>query len=68
MRDEVDAVALEILSFISEWAGGDQQALAWYRAQPIAAFGGRTAEALVKTGEASALCDYLDHIAVVGYA
>ncbi len=59
---------LEIVSRISAWAGGDQQAMAWYRAQPIAAFGGRTAESLVKSGEASALRDYLDHIAVGGYA
>jgi hypothetical protein len=59
---------LEIVSRVSEWAGGEQQAVAWYRAQPIPAFGGRTAEALVKTGSASALRDYLDHIAVGGYA
>lgn len=59
---------LEIVSRISEWAGGEQQALSWYRAQPLAAFGGRTAEALVKTGEASTVRDYLDHIAVGGYA
>lgn len=59
---------LEIVSRISAWAGGDQQAMAWYRAQPIGAFGGRTAESLVKSGEASALRDYLDHIAVGGYA
>ncbi len=42
--------------------------MAWYRAQPIAAFGGRTAESLVKTGQASALRDYLDHIAMGGFA
>lgn len=59
---------LEILSRIAEWAGGAAQAMAWYRAQPIAAFGGRTAEALVKDGQAGALRDYLDHLATGGFA
>ena len=36
---------LEIVSRISDWAGGKDQAMAWYRAQPIPAFGGRTADA-----------------------
>jgi hypothetical protein len=59
---------LEIISRVSKWAGGERQAMAWYRAQPIAAFGGRTAESLVKSGEATALRDYLDHVALGGYA
>jgi hypothetical protein len=59
---------LEIVSRISDWAGGKSQAMAWYRAQPIAAFGGRTAESLVKEGQAGALRDYLDHIALGGFA
>jgi hypothetical protein len=41
-------------------AGDRRAAIAWYRAQPIPAFGGRTAESLVKTGEARAVRDYLD--------
>jgi len=59
---------LEIVSRISAWAGGKEQAMAWYRAQPIAAFGDRTAEALVKSGQAAALRDYLDHLALGGFA
>ena len=59
---------LEILNRVSDWASGKLQAMAWYRAEPIPAFGGRTPESLVKTGEATALRDYLDHIAVGGYA
>jgi DNA-binding XRE family transcriptional regulator len=59
---------LEIISRVSEWAGGKNQAMAWYRAQPIPAFGGRTAEALVKEGKAGAVRDYLDHIALGGFA
>ncbi|MGJ0505972.1 MAG: antitoxin Xre/MbcA/ParS toxin-binding domain-containing protein [Methylocystis sp.] len=59
---------LEIVSRVAAWAGGKEQAMAWYRAQPIAAFGGRTAEALVKDGRAAALRDYLDHLAQGGFA
>jgi hypothetical protein len=59
---------LEIISRVTEWAGGKEQAMAWYRAQPLPAFGGRTAEALVKEGKAAAIRDYLDHMAVGGFA
>lgn len=59
---------LEIVGRIAEWAGGEKQAMAWYRAEPIPAFGDRTAESLVKDGKAAALRDYLDHIAIGGFA
>ncbi len=59
---------VEVISRVQTWAGGVAQALAWYRAEPIPAFGGRTAEALVKSGQATALRDYLDHLATGGYA
>ena len=59
---------LEILSRIEDWAGGKEQAMAWYRAQPIPAFGDRTAESLVKDGKALAVRDYLDHMALGGFA
>ena len=59
---------LEILARIEEWAGGEAQALAWYRSQPIPAFDGRTAEALVQDGEAASVRSYLDHLALGGFA
>jgi Protein of unknown function (DUF2384) len=59
---------LEIVSRISAWAGGKEQAFAWYRAEPIPAFGSRTAESLVKEGKAAAVRDYLDHVATGGFA
>ncbi|MGQ7792821.1 antitoxin Xre/MbcA/ParS toxin-binding domain-containing protein [Faunimonas sp. B44] len=59
---------LEIINMVQVWAGGPAQAMAWYRAEPILAFGGRTAEALVKTGQAAAVRDYVDHLATGGYA
>ena len=62
------AEALEIIARVADWAGGERQALAWYRAEPIPAFGGRTAESLVKEGMAGAVRDYLDHVATGGFA
>ncbi|MEE4349369.1 MAG: XRE family transcriptional regulator [Pacificimonas sp.] len=59
---------LHILARIDQWAGGYAQALSWYRAEPIPALDGRTAEALVKDGRAGDVLDYLDHLAVGGYA
>lgn len=59
---------LEIINLVQTWAGGAAQAMAWYRAEPIPAFGGRTAEALVKSGNANAVRDYADHLATGGYA
>jgi hypothetical protein len=59
---------LEIVGRIEGWAGGRPQAMAWYRAQPIAALDGRTAEALVKSGRAGTVRDYLDHLAMGGFA
>jgi uncharacterized protein (DUF2384 family) len=59
---------LEIIARIKDWAGSEAQALAWYRAQPIPALDGRTAESLVKTGDAAAVRDYLDHMALGGFA
>lgn len=59
---------LEIISRVRDWAGGDAQAMAWYRSQPIPALDGRTPEALVKSGQAAAVRDYLDHLALGGFA
>lgn len=59
---------VEIVARVSDWAGGDKQALAWFRAEPLPAFAGRTAEALVKEGRAAAVRDYLDHLALGGFA
>jgi predicted NUDIX family NTP pyrophosphohydrolase len=58
----------EILTRIAGWSSGPAQAMAWYRAEPIPAFGGRTAEALVKSGQAGPLRDYLDSLALGGLA
>ena len=59
---------LEIISRVRDWAGGEAQAMAWYRSQPIPALDGRTPEALVKSGRAHAVREYLDHFALGGFA
>ena len=59
---------VEVISLVQGWAGGPAQAMAWYRAESIPAFSGRTAEALVKSGQAGAVRDYVDHLATGGYA
>lgn len=59
---------VEIINRVLPWAGSPQQAFAWYRAQPLPSFGDRTAEDLVKAGEAEAVKAYLSRIAVGGYA
>lgn len=59
---------LEIISRIRVWAGGEAQAMAWYRSQPLPALDGRTSEALVKSGHAGAVREYLDHLALGGFA
>ncbi len=59
---------LEIIARVKDWAGSETQAMAWYRSQPIPALDGRTAEMLVKSGDAAAVRDYLDHMALGGFA
>jgi hypothetical protein len=59
---------LEIVNRVSEWSGGQIQAMAWYRSQGIPALGDQTAEALVKAGKADVVREYLDGIALGGFA
>jgi hypothetical protein len=59
---------LEILARVRHWAGSDAHAMAWYRSEPIPALDGRTAESLVRSGDAGAVRDYLDHLALGGFA
>ena len=59
---------LEIVNRVSVWAGGQIQAMAWYRSQSIPALGDQTAEALVKAGQADLVREYLDGLAAGGFA
>jgi hypothetical protein len=58
----------EIINRILPWCGSVPQAFAWYRSQPIPAFGDQTAEDLVRAGRSEHVKSYLTGIAVGGYA
>jgi hypothetical protein len=58
----------QILRRLEPLAGSPEIAYSYYRAQPIPELGGRTAEALVKDGEASRVRDFLDHLGRGGFA
>jgi transcriptional regulator with XRE-family HTH domain len=58
----------ETINRILPWCGSVPQAFAWYRSQPIPAFGDQTAEELVRAGRCEHLKSYLAGIAVGGYA
>ena len=59
---------VQVLNRILPWCGSVQQAFAWYRSQPIPAFGDQTAENLVRQGRAEHVLSYLSGIAAGGYA
>jgi uncharacterized protein (DUF2384 family) len=59
---------LEIIARVLDYTGDEAQAMAWYRSQPLPALNGRTPEALVKAGQATAVREYLDHFALGGFA
>jgi hypothetical protein len=59
---------VEIINQVLPWCGSLLMAFAWYRSQPIPAFGGQTAEDLVRAGRAEHLREYLNGIALGGYA
>lgn len=59
---------LELISRVTDWAGGKDHAMAWYRAHPLPAFGGRTTEVLVKDGKVGAMRECLDHMMLGGFA
>jgi hypothetical protein len=57
-----------ILSRVAGWAGSVLAAYAWYRSQPIASLGDKTAEELVREGRGELVRRYLARIADGGYA
>lgn len=59
---------MEIIDRVTPWAGSPLQAYAWYRSEPIPAFGEMTAEQIIKQGYVDSLRKYLDGIAAGGYA
>lgn len=66
MRSQMGEM-LDLAESIRDWAGGSAQAWIWLRTVPISAFGGRTAEALIEAGHASAVRDYIAHLETGGH-
>jgi hypothetical protein len=60
--------ALDIIALVTPWSGSELQAYAWYRSEPIPALGNITAESAVKMGQAQSVRDYIEGIALGGYA
>jgi len=58
----------EVINRVLPWCGSVPQAFAWYRSQPIPAFGDQTAEDLIRAGRSEHLRSYLAGIAAGGYA
>ena len=59
---------LTIMARVEPWAGGPQQAINWYRNQPISSLGNETAEALVQQDKGGHVRSYLDQYAAGGFA
>lgn len=59
---------ISIINMILPWSNSVLQAYAWYRSEPIPAFGNVTAESIVKMGQAEAVKEYIQGISVGGYA
>ena len=59
---------LEILHRVEEATGSPLAAYAWFRAEPLPGFGGRTADQLVREGKAEYVHAHLDRIMAGGYA
>jgi hypothetical protein len=53
---------MEILTRVSPRFGSDLLAYAWYRAEPLAGYGGMTAMHLVREGRAHEVMDYIDAV------
>jgi len=58
----------EIINRILPWCGSVPQAFAWYRSQPLPAFGDQTAEEIVRQGRAAHVMSYLGGLALGAYA
>jgi len=57
-----------ILNRALAWCGSPMQAYAWYRSEPLPAFGDLTAEDLVKRGMAAEVLEEISRIADGGFA
>jgi Protein of unknown function (DUF2384) len=59
---------MEILNRVSPRFGSDLLAYAWYRSEPLAGFGGKTAMHLLQEGRADEVTAYIDAVDAGLYA
>lgn len=57
-----------LLAQVEEIAGDPDQAILWFRYQPLPGYGGQTAQQLVEAGHADAVFTYLEELRDGGYA
>ena len=60
-------VLVDLLERVMPWSGDFQTAYDWYCSKPIAGFGDKAAQDLLKAGRASAVQADLDRVADGGY-
>ena len=58
----------EIISKLTVWTNSEQLAYAWYRNEPVPAFGGLTTENVVTQGNIAKARKYIEHLALGGFA
>jgi hypothetical protein len=58
----------EIISKLTVWTNSEQLAYAWYRNEPVPAFGGLTTENVVIQGNIAKARKYIEHLALGGFA
>ncbi len=59
MSDEFNEEISKLLNAVNEWAGGEDAAKTWISTFKIPALGNKTAEELIREGQATALWEYL---------
>lgn len=57
----------EIINAVLPLAGSVSHAFAWYRSQCLPSFGDRTAEDLIREGQAEAVKAYINRVGIGGY-
>jgi hypothetical protein len=59
---------IKIISKLTLWTNSDQLSYAWYRNEPVPAFGGLTAEHIVRQGNIEIVERYIEHLVDGGFA
>jgi hypothetical protein len=58
---------ISIIEKLTLWTNSDQLSYAWYRNEPVPAFGGFTAEHIVRQGNIEIVERYIEHLVAGGF-